>query len=156
MPNHIKTFITADNIDHEFWDKFKNGERLFDFNKIIPTPDDIYQGDLGEQEKLKYGDKTWYEWNIKNWGTKWNAYSVGYTYSAIHFETAWGHPFPVIKALSKMFPKIEFLVAFADEDLGSNLGAYKIKNDKAEDIYMIDNLFDQLFAEILHGLQEEK
>lgn len=75
----------------------------------------------------KYGAPTWYEWSIKNWGTKWNAYGYeeGTDYSkseSLHFQTAWSAPHPVIQKLAQMYPEISFEHEWADEDIGANCG----------------------------------
>ena len=35
-----------------------------DFNKVIPMPDYIFQGNLGMAEREKYGKENWYDWSI--------------------------------------------------------------------------------------------
>lgn len=72
----------------------------------------------------------WYDWNVANWGTKWNAYSqedYEKSDSQLAFETAWCYPEKVAKALSEKFPDEEITWIFADEDLGSNCGTIIIK-----------------------------
>lgn len=49
-------------------------DQYIDFNKIIPMPDYIYRGDLGQKEQELYGKNNWYDWSNSHWGTKWNAY----------------------------------------------------------------------------------
>ncbi|WP_326742843.1 hypothetical protein [Streptomyces sp. NBC_01768] len=44
----------------------------------------------------------------------------------LRFDTAWSHPFPIVKALSRKYPDALIEVSYADEDLGSNLGQYVI------------------------------
>lgn len=74
-----------------------NSKSEFDFNNLI-TPSDT---------EWYHKDDNWYNWNIANWGTKWNAYDVvlneaidndhpflGYT-----FTTAWSPPTGVMLAL---------------------------------------------------------
>lgn len=68
------------------------------------------------------------DWSIKYWGTKWNSYDFKLIDGGCKFDTAWNHPLPIIRELSKMFPCEEIEVLYADEDLGRNLGHYKIKN----------------------------
>ena len=45
----------------------------------------------------------WYDWNINNWGTKWDACDVtweqGSDHFHIRFDTAWSPPDPIIKAI---------------------------------------------------------
>lgn len=79
-------------------------------------------------ENIKqYGAKTWYDWAINNWGTKWNAYSqndsrtVG---NVIYFQTTWAAPVPVIEKLSGIFPIVTLILDYADEDSGYNTGQY--------------------------------
>ena len=81
--------------------------------------------------RRKYGAYYWYDWCIENWGTKWNAYEQPdkrNTDDTIYFQTAWSCPFPIIKKLSTIFPDIEFEIAWADENLGYNLGIRIFKN----------------------------
>lgn len=63
------------------------------------------------------------------WGTKWNACEsqVDPEAGTASFETAWGCPMPVLKALSDRFPYDEIEVVYADEDIGSNCGTFKLK-----------------------------
>lgn len=67
-----------------------------------------------------YGYKDWYEWSCNNWGTKWNASEVEWIAdNCVEFETAWSFCFPIVKKLSEMFPDVEIVFCFADEDCGS-------------------------------------
>ena len=70
----------------------------------------------------KYGHTDWYSWCSKEWGTKWNAYSIASGFAFIEFETAWSPPTPVINKLARMFPFIRITHEWADEDLGRNCG----------------------------------
>jgi hypothetical protein len=105
-----------------------------DFNKVIPQPNNIFHGALGNKEKemcAKEGRPTWYEWNIKYWGTKWG----GYTYEKIsdnefEFQTAWSSVPLIIHAISIAFPDLEIDYKYADEDTGSNVGHLKFKQGK--------------------------
>lgn len=97
---------------------------------------------LVEQVKYNldnYGFPTWYDWSLKNWGTKWDTYdgcSLGE--SSCCFQTAWTTPFPAMVALSKMLPDCEIEVEYADEDYGSNCGRYTLKNGEIKSSYFPD------------------
>jgi hypothetical protein len=63
-----------------------------------------------------HGHKTWYNWSIEHWGTKWNAADGvvelretkrGLT-AKLRFDTAWSPPTPVMHALVALFPKLSF------------------------------------------------
>lgn len=77
----------------------------------------------------KYGSKDWYEWSCKNWGTKWNSSESDVIGNFITFQTACSTPSPIIEKLSIDYPNLEFIVKYADEDIGgSNCGTYIMKN----------------------------
>lgn len=131
MPNHVTTELHAakhvlDSLAGE------NGE--VDFNSVIPMPDTVFRGDLGIAERATYGQNNWYDWSVNRWGTKWNAYSIDRVSDEVmRFDTAWAHPAPVIKALSKKFPGESVQAEYADEDLGQNIGAYIMVDGVIED-----------------------
>ena len=154
MPNHITTILRApQEVIHTLLT-----EEGVDFNRIIPMPDDVIKGGIGhakidgEMQKVYWpegkrteddpmglkvepipypeGATDWYEWSINNWGTKWNAYDheLSEDDTVVRFDTAWAHPYPVITKLSEMYPDVLLAVIYADEDLGSNFGAYAMQN----------------------------
>lgn len=58
-----------------------------------------------------------YDWCIKNWGTKWNAYEIEIFRNKngsakIKFHTAWSPPVPIIIALGKKFPSLKLLLRY--------------------------------------------
>ena len=65
-----------------------------------------------------------------SWGTKWIACDVLADLNAgiVRFDSAWSCPKPVFAALSARFPDEVLTVAYADEDIGSNCGIFKLKN----------------------------
>lgn len=112
-------------------------------------------GKIVVENILTYGCKDWYDWSIKYWGTKWNAYDcreINPTDTEICFNTAWSAPHPVVYALAKKYPDIEIMHKWADEDWGSNTG-YHILNGKhgesEEPIYLAGNDALVFAAEIL-------
>ena len=127
MPNHITNIVKLH--DEESIKTFtdllvttnEKGEEVVTFNNIIPEPEN---------------NEDWYNWRIEHWGTKWNAYEtdiVGYdNYLKVSFNTAWSCPFPVFEKLAKL--GVKFTLAFADEDLGYNLGIFTTENNKLKEI----------------------
>ena len=78
-----------------------DGETFFDFNNVIPMPEDYEL------------DDRWYDWSIENWGTKWNAKETYIetdtpTELEICFMTAWSHPGNILSKLNDMFKEVEF------------------------------------------------
>ena len=81
-------------------------EMAFDFNSLIPMPDNIFRGNLGQAEREKYGTDNWYDWSCENWGTKWNACHVELEENddslCYRFDTAWDAPRPIVNRLREM------------------------------------------------------
>lgn len=75
------------------------------------------------------------DFNRKSWGTEWNAcrQSSNVEAGTAEFETAWACPEPVLSILSKRFPDDVIEVTFADEDIGSNCGTFKLLNGRTFD-----------------------
>ncbi len=114
MPNHIDNhvIITAPEQVLEDIRRFFTGG--FDFNDLIPMPPErkdpevLMLGRRFRENEEKHGYRTWYDWRIAHWGTKWNAYKFKLVDTGDPFEvsfmTAWDPPHPVIEALSARFP----------------------------------------------------
>jgi hypothetical protein len=100
----------------------------FCFKKLVPPPDDMFEGNLGDKERAeceKKGIANWYDWQIENWDTKWNACHVvseeetfldgKWTTITYQFDTAWCAPLKVIDALKKKFPDLEISGGYVHE-----------------------------------------
>lgn len=134
MPNHVTNILVVTGDEDQRQAMFeavkqdKYGLGSLDFNKVIHTPGNIYQGNLGEAERAKYGKKNWLDWNTSNWGTKWNSYGYHvqtakeFDGSTLTFDTAGSSPQPVIAALAAKYPDLSFSHKWADEDFGHNVG----------------------------------
>lgn len=120
MPNHVQNRISLNGEQEkitQMLEKIQNSEYgtgTVDFQKILPMPSYVLENQV-------------LDWQRVNWGTKWNAYDydsdVDYSQSQnLEFWTAWNAPHPVIEKLSEMFPDIEIIHEWADEDLGMNCG----------------------------------
>ena len=103
------------------------------FDRLIPVPTNVFLGDLSMEDEEKYGkENCWYGWNIKNWGTKWDAYEVSVDVSdnciSVEFWTAWEHPQPYMEALAKVCAEngCDLNGEFANEDFGSLMGTYSL------------------------------
>lgn len=70
-----------------------------------------------------YGHKSWYNWSVANWGTKWNAAEAQIVKRdekkvAFRFDTAWSPPIPVIKTLGEQFPKAKITLRYYEHGAG--------------------------------------
>lgn len=77
--------------------------------------------------ELKFGHNNWYAWNNHNWGTKWDASESVYKQEdrILEFKTAWACPVEILKKMREMFPALDFVGNYADEDFGSNVGYFR-------------------------------
>lgn len=113
-------------------------EEKFDFNKILPMPEELLvtamslpadksrwskedvELDKKYRENIKkYGFKDWYDWRLEYWDTKWNACDCilerheNYVNEDIaeleyRFNTAWCFPMSIALKVSQMFPTLKF------------------------------------------------
>ena len=84
-----------------------------------------------EIEHNAINSNDWYNWNCRNWGTKWDvAVSSDEQYPETYmeqspngenlvvyynFNTAWSPPFPAIAELSKQYPSLLFTLSYEEE-----------------------------------------
>lgn len=134
MPNWVRNIVSVQNEKaiQETLSK-ENGRDLFDFQKIIPMPEELdessdrYIENLSIEEKLLLLKKTggidnWYDWRVKNWDTKWNAAeTVVLSNKKVMFDTAWSAPFNIFKELSEKY-HTKVKVRYADEGITENSG----------------------------------
>ena len=87
--------------------------------------------ELGRQafrNEAMYGAPSWYDWSIKNWGTKWNASRTEINGNEIIFETPWDPVPELIKLLSKDYPNAVFEYDYSDEQICVYCGEIEISN----------------------------
>lgn len=167
MPNWVQTEIELSGSETDVKsviDFIKNEKGDVDFTKIIPypkywecpekylvLPSDIQkQGSDPVDNTNLYANKfhitvmqdlpylDWYSWQVDNWGTKWNANDSYIISNYISYQTAWSFSEPILKKLSELFPNVEFIFKYADEDLGYNCGSGVATNGNV----MFDDLSD--------------
>lgn len=159
--NHVTIKADDENKLKEIKEFVKSETSYFDFDKIVPMPQHsekfFRDGNLGEEEKNKYGKNNWYDWSVENWGTKWN--SCDATFVDIieindnfelnfYFQTAWNPPIPVIKALAEKF-NVKVTCVYNDENIGYDCGKiiFNEKGGVIEDIYYEKDGFNLIAEE---------
>lgn len=136
MPNWCSNTLVVrgskEELDRMYNKVMVKGE--FDFNAIIPMPEHqpdpkkpnafFADGNLGQEERKKFGSNNWYDWSNDNWGTKWNAsdsygtrpYAEGKP-AEISFNTAWSPVPDLIDTLSTQFPTLTFEYSYSEEGM---------------------------------------
>ena len=134
MPNWVRNIVSIgdERAIRELVVKEHNRD-LFDFQRIIPMPEELDEGSdryiekLPIEERLLFlkeheGENNWYDWRIKNWDTKWNADgTVVLSKKKVMFDTAWSSPFKIFRKLSEMY-HTKVVVRYADEGITENSG----------------------------------
>jgi hypothetical protein len=117
----VKTkYKSADEVD-EVVDR----EPIFSFMNILPPPEDKldeYHAVHGYSNGEKTGDTeyNWYNFNVREWGTKWDARDVELleddeTYLHYKFDTAWSPPTEVITKLAEQNPNLNITLEYREE-----------------------------------------
>lgn len=129
MPNWCENVITLSGTGLEEFRKTLNrvdedGKMAeFSFRQIVPRP--------------KEQDENWYEWNIANWGTKWDVNDTDVEYKAdsivIHVETAWSPPFQWAKRASRRIADLNIVIKYREPGM-QFCGTYTALNGRAENI----------------------
>lgn len=104
--------------------------RFPDFAKVIIPPNNDAYNDIPDQQTVRNNPDHWYNWNSRNWGTKWNSYSHEQKNGEYFFETAWGGVPNIISEIHRQFPGVKIDYSFADEDTGYNVGEMTFENGK--------------------------
>ena len=101
MANHFSTTIKILGKDADVAEVMTFvKETEFDFNKIIPMPDN-----LGPQ---------WADWRYDNWGTRNEAIGIEIEGNEVYYETVNGAAIPILEHISKLYPNVKIEVSFLD------------------------------------------
>jgi hypothetical protein len=129
MPNHCgNTFIlstsTLPEIITKYIRKDEQGDRIFDFERIVPI------GDVPD----------WHEQRLKKWGTKWVGYGVSIGEDRIDFFTAWSPPIPILKKLAELHKELVFRLEYYEP--GMMFRGTATARWKDGDVLLEDNCWD--------------
>lgn len=166
MPNWVKNKVrTVNKADTQkllamLVHKDKYGVNVTNFNGIIPMPKDLQDTEVSSTEesrrkqaenKARYGFESWWDFGVKVWGTKWDWNKVDIEDGVIVFETAWSMPSGIYREIAKTIP---IIVAYADEDIGSNFGVVRFDADGTS-IIKVDGT-DKQIANAIWNFQYEE
>jgi len=107
---------------------------IFSFQAILPCPEELHQHtasqfdtEIGKELIEKYGASDWYQWQVNNWGTKWDASGSYLDYcdeesACWYFETAWSPPEGIYNELSRRFPDLS--ISWFFDEPGMQIAGY--------------------------------
>ena len=118
-------------------DPSRSGEVLARFESRIREDPEAWELGKAYHENIeRFRAPHWYDWCIRNWGTKWNAYDcheVEPGSKELRFLTAWSAVPDLVSKISDRFPDVEIAYGFADEDIGRNVGTVSFRGGKLVD-----------------------
>lgn len=105
---------------------------------------------LTEAEARAAGIRSWYDWNVENWGTKWDACHVDVDFTNLdegtlvyRFDTAWTPPIPVVQAMQAALPNMRIRLHGIEPGEGFQVFVYPDGRDETLDYrdadYFLDN-----------------
>jgi hypothetical protein len=102
--------------------KDKDGEDIeFSFAQTVPPPANLSHDSLSSEETAALAAKGiphWYEWQIANWGTKWDACEARVEVKAksvkVWFDTAWSPPSAWFKSVVAKYPTLTFEMGYCE------------------------------------------
>ena len=137
MPNYCENELSVVGKDEdveEVFDFIESNYGAFDFNTIVPYPenyrlrDQEYEDCETEADRKAFVEKwgDWkngynsggYDWCREHWSTKWNAIRPRRFENKMFFMTAWGPPTNVIIALAKRFCEVSFHLEYFEGGVG--------------------------------------
>lgn len=143
MPNWVSNELTitgelqtVKELFQKVTTKNEDGEEEFDFNSVVPMPTHqpdltqphpFWRGDVGSEERDRFGSNNEIDWAYEHWGTKWgacnswlqppwNTKDTTNAQGSISFNTAWSGVPDLICSLSKQYPLLTFDYDYTDDD----------------------------------------
>ncbi len=144
MPNWCLNSLRVSGSDLSAFRKWL-GEDGFKLNKILPLPAELEgttspnrdsNSESAKALRQKYGADNWYDWNIQNWGTKWDVDAELEDFGGwlfITFDSAWSPPAGAIIALGKMFPNLTFTLHYHESGC-CFAGVLTVEDDVVNDV----------------------
>lgn len=133
---------------YEEWDTTN-----YPYGKGIDDEDKAMEYKVATEYQLEhYGVVGWYDWHCKYWGTKWDVEYLGYGDKYMGLQTAWSVAYPFFQTISQRYPEVEFVIDFADEDIGNNCGRIELQNGEG---YFLFPQNSEAFANRVWGYDED-
>ncbi len=122
---HKGVFTEGKGYDPDAVNVVEHASDMSFWNFIAPTDLDAYFGpekkpdnydtmtfDERMAEAMKFSGDHWYDWNVRNWGTKWDACDATCDEAsdaiAYNFSTAWSPATGAFAAMVRQHPELEF------------------------------------------------
>ena len=154
MPNWCNNNISisgpVETIKQLWEDANQEGEAGGLLNAMAPQPKDMFHGNLGEKERKECADKgilNWYDWNVSNWGTKWDVSTEGLEFTDNGdgtamiegwFDSAWAPPIGAYEKFCDDMDNCDLEASYHEG--GMDFGGFWTKSDGDE---YLENLHEE-------------
>jgi hypothetical protein len=82
----------------------------------------LEEGEKAINNKKVHGCASWYDWRVKNWGTKWDILISDIEFNvesvSIIGDTAWTPPLAAFTTISEKFNLLHFYISYAEPGCG--------------------------------------
>jgi hypothetical protein len=108
------------------------------------------------------GFRSWYDWSISNWGTKWGAYGfkvISEEPCIFKFDTAWSAPVPVLAALGERFPDLGIHCSSFDEGGGFACDGWINPPDGEAEYHQVepsDEMYEKVYGQAPEKYDEDQ
>lgn len=143
MPNWCNnTLIVEGNVEdlQRIKSLLINEQGEFSFNCAVPQPDNLFRENISSEKRDELdaqGIPNWYDWNNRNWGTKWDACSAYVDIDddkeiRIIFQTAWSPPSDWLYSFLKKLEGIEVSVQLLYDEPGMEFAGSVVREMDGE------------------------
>ena len=149
MPNWCGNILSVRGEKEEvkvFKNKARGKDTSFSLSNFIPMPKELKETKSPSDKRntkliKKYGFDNWFDWNIANWGVKWDIEAHLSTISKNHlrytFDSPWAPPVRAMIKIAKQFLKLDFTLEYEEPGMCFQ-GKLIIKNGEVVDDYSED------------------
>lgn len=124
MPNWVDNTLTISGKPEDLRAFAEKAKTPYDLSAKTGLEEGLYFWNfIKPSESVDY-ENNWYDWNIENWDTKWDACYVDVSFDietdkeiTYFFQTAWSIPEAVYTAMVRQHPELTFYV-FCQEEQG--------------------------------------
>ena len=122
----VRNIITVKGAENEVRDMLdfitvheggNTGTAVFDFGKVLPEPRYDPMDEAFERHRWRC-----LKWGCKDIGKNFRLLDRELGLAKFQFDTLWGFPYPVFRALAIKYRKLDFSCCYAEDDIGFNAG----------------------------------
>ena len=145
MPNWCNNNITIrgskDTVE-QLWKDAQAADGLLE--AMVPPPENMFRGAIGQKEReqcAEQGIPNWYDWQVENWGTKWNVSIEGLEFHDNEdgtaeitgwFDSAWAPPTQAMETYGSENPDVSITLDYHESGM-CFVGRMTVEGGEAED-----------------------